>query len=142
MTKVSDDFPPKPSPEELTAAVKTVLTAMFHIWSIEPEGDNNSATRQQAADLLGFEEGQSVMEVLGCFDHWSNDIMCMAPDFGLAYKPAEWDHNGATSFMKSPPKLFVPPPKPEGNFYWSLDDAEWTEFTPDPVEEVEVEVDG
>jgi hypothetical protein len=134
-TDVSPDFPPVPSTVEIQTAVKTVLTAMFHTWALPVSEDQNSPTREQIAEVLGFTVDAPELEVLGLFDEWGNDLMCMAPCFGLAYKAPEWDgqqeEGGWVSYIKEPAKLFVPPPKPEGDYYWSLDDAKWIEFTRD-----------
>jgi hypothetical protein len=60
-----------------------------------------------------------------------NDLMCVAPMFGIAWKAPEWFGNDHEVAMTQPAKLFVPPPKPAGDWYWSLDDAAWVEFTRD-----------
>jgi hypothetical protein len=125
---VSEDFPPIPPTDELETAVKTVLMAMFNLWSLTPDEEAGKVTRTQAAERLGIPESHPVLEVLGLFDHWSNDIMCMGPYFGVAYKAPKWNMDLPPPYIEEAAQLFVPPPKPEGDrWYWSLDEAQWVE---------------
>lgn len=131
---ISEDFPAKPTPEQLTEAVRVVTLALLYTWTIEPLEGENSATRQQKAELLGMDPESPELECLNLFDEWGNDLMCMAPTFGMAYKAPEWDgqqeEGSWVSHMKEPAKLFVPPPQPVPNSYWSLDEARWVEYDP------------
>jgi hypothetical protein len=67
---ISSDFPAKPTPDQLTEAVRTCVLALIYSWSIPPEEGENSASKVQIAEFFGIEVDSPELECLGLFDEW------------------------------------------------------------------------
>lgn len=107
-----------------TASMKAMLTAMLSGWCAKNNDDQSESSgpvKDEADYMLAFSENRAVAELLSLFSHWSNDILCIAGEFGVC---TERNSDGLWVVEDTPPK-------PSDKYYWSPGDYRWNQQTQD-----------
>lgn len=97
---------------------KEILYKIFRAWQIQ-EQDPKKVTYECFLEACNGDQDEA--QLLELFAHWDNDLIGMAPHFGIALVCAD-----------GKPMVIMNevPPKPSIEHLWSLDTNDW--FLPEP----------
>lgn len=109
--------------------MKELLLKMFNGWKIREESWDPATQKYGKCEEEAMIEACGGDYAEGCllslFDHWSNDIMLIAPNYGVSY---EHDEHGVITIRDDVP----PPPEPlseHKQYHW--EDGVWKDLGED-----------